>query len=76
MTSRDIGVRRREAVPVTVSTGIARDQAGQVIGLRRLLVEPPTAGAFPTQEPTPSAPRTSPSLLAELVTSRPAAAQP
>jgi ANTAR domain/GAF domain len=62
--------RKRDPVPVAVSTGVARDPAGEVTGLRWLLVELPSASDESTQqEPVPG--KASPSLLAELVSSRP-----
>jgi PAS domain S-box-containing protein len=42
--------RQRETVPVTVSTGVVRDQAGRVTGLRWLLTEPVAGG--PAASPT------------------------
>jgi PAS domain S-box-containing protein len=65
--------RKREAVPVTVSTSMARDRAGKVTGLCWLLMEPPSAAASSTEEPAEGTTSRAPSLLAELVTSRPAA---
>jgi len=64
--------RQREPVPVAISTGAIRDQAGEVTGLRWSLQELPLAGDPEGEEPTrPATEVGSPSLLAELVTSRP-----
>ena len=66
--------RQREAVPVTASISVVRDQAGEVTGLRWLLTEhSPQAGADPAEEPPATTTGRTRSLLAELVTSRPAA---
>jgi hypothetical protein len=67
--------RQRESIPVRISTSTARDQAGEVTGLRWTLQELPSAGDPADEqgeEPAPAATAAgSPSLLAELVTSRP-----
>jgi hypothetical protein len=64
--------RQREAVQVTMSTSVVRDEAGELIGLRWVLIELPSASVSPTEEP-PTSTAAAPSLLAELVTSRSAA---
>jgi PAS domain S-box-containing protein len=64
--------RHREPIPVVISTSAIRDHAGDLAGLRWSLQELPSAGDPAAEEPTRQIPDIgSPSLLAELVTSRP-----
>jgi PAS domain S-box-containing protein len=64
--------RHRKPVPVVIWTSAVRGQAGEVTGLRWTLQEPPSAGDPADDQPTrPATDAGSPSLLAELVTSRP-----
>jgi PAS domain S-box-containing protein len=63
--------RRREPVSAAASTSLVRDPAGNITGLRWLLVELPATSDGKTDQLAPPT-RGSPSLLAELVTSQPA----
>jgi PAS domain S-box-containing protein len=69
--------RKRDPVPVAVAvavaTSVARDQVGEVTGLRWQLLELPPASDDLAQEPTAAPAGAVSSMLAELVSSRPAA---